>query len=62
MATVTFERATRLHPGSTTPAVDHLALAVEDNIGFALKIAKTPASDVPDRVLGATHARNPAAT
>jgi multiple sugar transport system ATP-binding protein len=29
MATVTFDRATRLYPGSTKPAVDQLDLRVE---------------------------------
>jgi multiple sugar transport system ATP-binding protein len=30
MATVTFDNATRLYPGSTTPAVDQLNLEIED--------------------------------
>ncbi|GAA5045810.1 ABC transporter ATP-binding protein [Nocardia callitridis] len=30
MATVTFEQATRLYPGATTPAVDQLNLEIED--------------------------------
>src|SRR3954469_21205365 len=30
MATVTFDKATRLYPGSTKPAVDQLDLAIED--------------------------------
>src|SRR5215212_6700761 len=30
MATVTFDKATRIYPGSTRPAVDSLDLAIED--------------------------------
>ena len=30
MATVTFDKATRLYPGATKPAVDQLDLAIED--------------------------------
>src|SRR3954464_14441928 len=30
MATVTFDKATRIYPGSTKPAVDALDLAIED--------------------------------
>ncbi|MBC7442378.1 MAG: ATP-binding cassette domain-containing protein, partial [Ramlibacter sp.] len=30
MASVTFDKATRLYPGSTRPAVDHLDLWVAD--------------------------------
>ena len=30
MASVTFDKATRLYPGSTRPAVDHLDLSVAD--------------------------------
>ena len=30
MATVTFDKATRLYPGSTVPAVDKLDLEIED--------------------------------
>lgn len=30
MATVTFDKATRIYPGSTTPAVDHISLDIKD--------------------------------
>ena len=30
MATVTFDKATRIYPGSTTPAVDALDLEIKD--------------------------------
>ncbi|MER5522670.1 ATP-binding cassette domain-containing protein, partial [Streptomyces sp. NPDC002763] len=30
MATVTFDKATRIYPGSTKPAVDALDIAIED--------------------------------